>query len=184
MTNLSSSSNVDVHTPSKMSENETLVIRALKTLKPESVSSEFRDAVYGISEDIANYEYSNRVVIGSPETVTSMLMAKYRNANNETFGIVYLDTKLAVISIEEIITGTIDGCAVYPRNVLEKVLASGATHCICYHNHPSGNPTPSSSDFRITERLQDVLKLIDVDMKDHIILGKFQTYSFAEHGKI
>jgi len=184
MTNLSTSTNVDVHTPTKMSENETLVIRALKTLKPETVSSEFRDAVYGISEDIANYEFSNQVVLGSPEAVTSMLMAKYRNANNEAFGIVYLDTKLGVISIEEIITGTIDGCVIYPRSVLEKVLASGSTHCIFYHNHPSGNPSPSSADIRITEKLQEVLRLIDVNVKDHIILGKFQTYSFAEHGKI
>ncbi len=184
MTNLSSSLSVDVHTPTKMSENETLVIRALKTLKPETVSSEFRDAVYEISEGIANYEFNNQVVIGTPEAVTSMLMTKYRNATSETFGIVYLDTKLGFISIEEIVTGSIDSCTVYPRIVLEKVLASGASHCVLFHNHPSGNPAPSDADFMITERLQEVLRLIDVDVKDHIILGKFQTYSFAEHGKI
>jgi DNA repair protein RadC len=78
--------------------------------------------------------------------------------------------------------GTIDGASVYPREVAKEVLLSNAAAVIYTHNHPSGTATPSEADRRITSRLIEALKLLDVRTLDHIVVSHKETYSFAEAG--
>jgi DNA repair protein RadC len=94
---------------------------------------------------------------------------------------IFMDAKNKILKIEKLFSGTIATAAVYPREIVKRVLELKATAIILSHNHPSGDITPSSSDFVITARIQAALTSIDVALHDHLIIGK-DFYSFAEHG--
>ena len=94
---------------------------------------------------------------------------------------IFMDAKNKIIKIEKLFSGTIATAAVYPREIVKRVLELKATAIILSHNHPSGDITPSSSDFAITARVQAALSSIDVALHDHLIIGK-DFYSFADHG--
>lgn len=99
----------------------------------------------------------------------------------EVFGILLLDNQHRMIKYEELFRGTIDGAAVYPREVVKLVLLHNASAAIFTHNHPSGVAEPSQADIAITNRLKQALATIDVRVLDHIIVGETIT-SFAERG--
>jgi DNA repair protein RadC len=94
---------------------------------------------------------------------------------------IFMDAKNKIIKIEKLFSGTISASAVYPREIVKKVLELKATAIILSHNHPSGDITPSSSDFAITARIQTALTSIDVSLHDHLIVGE-DFFSFAEQG--
>ena len=102
---------------------------------------------------------------------------------HEVFGVLYLDNKHRVIAFEQPFQGTIDGCSVYPRQIVERVLHHNAAAVILAHNHPSGVSEPSNADDAITRRLQAALQLIDVRVLDHIIVAE-TPYSYSEQGKL
>ena len=77
--------------------------------------------------------------------------------------------------------GTVNGCSVYPRILVENSIKTGAASCIIYHNHPSFISEPSSADIVVTKDVQSALKLIDVSLLDHFIVGQ-RVCSFAERG--
>jgi len=120
----------------------------------------------------------------SPDLTRKFLQLKLRDLDYEVFGCVFLDNQHRVIKLEDIFVGTIDGSAVYPREVVKKALMNGAAAVILYHNHPSGVAEPSSADRAITERLKKALDLIDVRVLDHLIVGDGRCESFAERGII
>ena len=78
--------------------------------------------------------------------------------------------------------GTIDGAAVYPREVVKRCLHNNAAAVIFAHNHPSGIAEPSQADVSITQRLKIALSTIDVRVLDHIVVGSSDVVSFAERG--
>ena len=94
---------------------------------------------------------------------------------------IFMDAKNKVIKIEKLFSGTITASAVYPREIVKRILELKSAAVILSHNHPSGNITPSSSDFAVTARIHAALTSIDVALHDHLIIGK-DFYSFAEHG--
>ena len=104
-----------------------------------------------------------------------------RHDDIEKMYCIFLDAKNKILKIEKLFSGTIATAAVYPREIVKKVIELKSTEVILSHNHPSGNITPSSSDFAITARIQAALTSIEVALHDHLIIGK-DFYSFAEHG--
>lgn len=100
----------------------------------------------------------------------------------EVFCCLFLNSQHHLICCEDLFLGTLDGAAVYPREVVGKALQYGAAAVIFAHNHPSGVSEPSVADRRITERLQAALALVDVRVLDHFIIGKGRSFSFAEAG--
>lgn len=128
-------------------------------------------------------QFSRGVTITSPNAVKDYLQLQLVHYEHEIFGVLWLDNRHRVISFEELFRGTIDGAAVYPREVVKSALRHNAAACILYHNHPSGISDPSRSDEKITSRLKEALSLVEVRTLDHFIVGE-QTYSFAEHGLI
>lgn len=95
-----------------------------------------------------------------------------------------LDTRHRLIEYREIFRGTIDSASVYPREVVKEALRLNAAAVILSHNHPSGNPEPSTADRALTQLLKEALALVEVRLLDHIILAGGATVSFAEHGLI
>lgn len=94
----------------------------------------------------------------------------------------FLNSNNEVLGMETLFEGTIDRSAVYPRKILERVLAHNARSIVFAHNHPSGNTTPSQKDIELTNTLKDFFRLVDVSILDHIIISKDSYFSFLEEG--
>ena len=120
--------------------------------------------------------------ITSPETTRDYLKLRLYGLQYEVFACLFLDSRHRVIVYEELFRGTIDGASVHPREVVRKVIETGAAAVILAHNHPSGVAEPSQADMKITQRLKDALSLIDVRVLDHFIVGDGQGTSLAERG--
>ncbi|HHH46466.1 MAG TPA: DNA repair protein RadC [Thiotrichales bacterium] len=121
--------------------------------------------------------------LNSPKATRDYLHLLLSERRNEAFGALFLDSKHRLILCEErMFQGTLDGASIYPRVVVQRALACNAAAVIFFHNHPSGVPEPSGADQAITQKLKDVLSLIDVRVLDHIVVGHEGTVSFAERG--
>jgi DNA repair protein RadC len=121
-------------------------------------------------------------VLSSPSDTRRFLQYHLGSRNREVFTCLFLDSQHRVQRCEDLFFGTLDGAAVYPREVAVRALQYGAAAVIFAHNHPSGVAEPSSADRRITERLCSALALLDIRVLDHIIVGSGREYSFAEEG--
>ncbi|MDA1369149.1 MAG: DNA repair protein RadC [Proteobacteria bacterium] len=122
---------------------------------------------------------SKRVLTSSAET-RNYLRAKFRNCQNEIFSCLFLDNQHRVMKLEELFQGTIDGAAVYPREVVKRCLHFNAAAVIFAHNHPSGVAEPSQADIAITRKLMAALQTIDVRVLDHLVIGDSCVVSLAE----
>ena len=159
-------------------------------MKPQSILQLERSAVdvSEVSDTEILAEYVNRFTIKAGESIKSARAAAdhFRAffadaAKKEKFVICFLNNQHRVLSTEVLFEGGLDTSAVYPRQVIERVLDLGAGAVILSHNHPSGSTTPSSSDRAVTKKLETALNAIDVDILDHIILGGSEHYSFADN---
>lgn len=125
---------------------------------------------------------TGRDVLNSPEDTRLFLQHHLGSRSREVFCCIFLDSQHQVLRCEDLFLGTLDGAAVYPREVAVRGLQYGAAAVIFAHNHPSGIADPSAADKRITERLQAALSLLEIRVLDHIIVGRGSHYSFAESG--
>jgi len=100
----------------------------------------------------------------------------------EQFIIVLLDNKHRYLAEEDVTKGILNKSLVHPREVFASAIEHRAAALICVHNHPSGDPEPSQEDFRITERLVEVGKLVGIPVLDHVIVGGDNYTSFADNG--
>ncbi|ORU92453.1 MAG: hypothetical protein A6F70_02745 [Cycloclasticus sp. symbiont of Bathymodiolus heckerae] len=141
-------------------------------------------AVLEMSRRYLQETISNQDTLNNPEDTKRYLQSKLAHQQREVFACLYLDNKHHVLAFEELFFGTIDGANVHPREVVKSTLQHNAAAVIFAHNHPSGNPEPSQSDIDITQQLINALKLIDVRVLDHLIIGNGRTTSLAEHGYI
>ena len=121
-------------------------------------------------------------LLSSPNDTKNFLIAQLRAYPYEVFACLFLDNRHQIISFDEMFKGTIDGAHVYPREVVKQALARNAAAVIFAHNHPSGVAEPSLADKNITQRLQEALKLVDIRVLDHFIIGDNTAVSFAELG--
>jgi DNA repair protein RadC len=127
-------------------------------------------------------ELGREMALTRPEDAGRFLMARLRHYPHEVFGCLFLDNKHRVLAFEEMFRGTIDGAAVYPREVVRQCLEHNAAALILAHNHPSGVAEPSEADRSITRRLADALSLVDVRVLDHLVIGDGGWVSLAERG--
>jgi len=118
----------------------------------------------------------------SPQLTQRYLMSQLRDRCHEVFACLFLDNQHRVIRYQELFHGTLDGAAVYPREVVKQALSVGAAAVILAHNHPSGVAEPSRSDRAITDRLSEALGLMDIRVLDHLVVGDGYCVSFAERG--
>lgn len=102
-------------------------------------------------------------------------------AKREQFCVCFLNGQNRVLETETLFVGSLTSSAVYPREVIQRVLELGAAAVMLAHNHPSGEITPSNSDRAVTKKLQTALNAIDVELLDHIIIGGAEYFGFNEH---
>ena len=111
-----------------------------------------------------------------------LLRLRIGDKEHEVFCVLYLNSQHQLIEVEELFRGTIDGAAVYPREIAKGCLRTNAAACILGHNHPSGTTEPSTADKRITERITSALGLLDIRVLDHVIVSTDGALSFAQEG--
>ncbi|MBI4063896.1 MAG: DNA repair protein RadC [Elusimicrobia bacterium] len=121
-------------------------------------------------------------LLNSPEAVVAYCRASLEGEKNEVFQVLYLSARNRLIKSERLSEGTIDQAAVYPRRVLEGAFAAKAVNLIFVHNHPSGDPSPSEEDKRLTQTLAQAAALVGISVHDHIIVGNGRHFSFRESG--
>ncbi|HSV74952.1 MAG TPA: DNA repair protein RadC [Chthonomonadales bacterium] len=114
---------------------------------------------------------STPAVVRGPEDVADLLLPSMQGSKQEQFTVLLLDTKHNVLKITPVSVGTLDASLVHPREVFREAIASSAAAIIVAHNHPSGDPTPSEEDRRVTERLMAAGQLIGIEVLDHVIVG-------------
>lgn len=100
----------------------------------------------------------------------------------EELRLLFLDTKNRLIREELQQRGTVDHTSAYPREICIRCLEIGARAVIVFHNHPGGNATPSRADVAMTNTVRDALKLIGVDVHDHIVVAPGDAFSFKQRG--
>lgn len=115
---------------------------------------------------------------------TNFLKLKLSASEREVFAVMFLDSRHQLIEYRELFFGTIDRANVYPRELVKASLLSNASAVIIAHNHPSGVAEPSRSDVALTEQLEEILKVVDVRLLDHILVAGNDSTSFAQQGLI
>lgn len=125
-----------------------------------------------------------RLQVKSPRDVAMYLLPAYGNRSTEQFGVLMLDTKHRVLRASIISAGTLDGTVVQPRDVFREAATAGAAAVILFHNHPSGDPSPSPEDVALTFRLIEAGQLLGITVVDHVVLGDGQFCSLRESGRI
>ena len=152
----------------------------METLQYASKEAVIEAAIGFLEEKTQHYGEA----LTSPTTTRRYLQLRIGVREREVFTMLFLNSQHGVIAVEELFQGTIDGAAVYPREVVKSALKHNAAAVILAHNHPSGVVEPSAADRRITERLQQSLGLLDIRVLDHVIVSTTGYCSFAEQGLI
>lgn len=138
--------------------------------------------------ELARRHYRETLRVGpalsAPEATRAFLLAQLRDRPYEVFCCLFLDNRHRVLAFEELFRGTLNGTAVYPREIVKRAMALNAAAVILVHNHPSGVAEPSRADEVLTERLKEALSLIEVRVLDHIVVGDGEAVSFSERGLI
>ena len=153
--------------------------------------SHFEFDVKSISDSEIADEYLKRFTLNAGDQLTSAddVVLHLRpcfsdDLYREKFVCIFLNGRNQVIATEILFEGSLTTSAVYPREVIRRVLHHGAAAVLFCHNHPSSNPNPSQDDLTITKKLVEAANTIDVTVHDHIIIAGTEYTSFAERGLI
>ncbi|MRI33260.1 hypothetical protein EOPP23_09725 [Endozoicomonas sp. OPT23] len=141
-------------------------------------------AILEICQRVLSQRMAEKNVINSPTATRQYLQLHFRGLQREEFACLFLDARHRVLALETLFQGTLDSAVIYPREVVKRALELNAAAVIISHNHPSGDPEPSEADVRITHEIRDALKLLDIRLLDHMVIGKGEVVSLAELGLI
>lgn len=118
----------------------------------------------------------------NPASVAGYYMERLRHERRERVLLLLLDGKECLIGEELLSIGTVNASLLSPREVFLTALKAEAVHIMLLHNHPSGDPTPSRQDMKITDEIKEIGGIIDIPLIDHIIIGDNKYMSFREAG--
>lgn len=142
-------------------------------------------ALMELSKRIANtFNLHKRMTLKSPADVCGLLMEDMRHRKKEVFKAILLNTKNQVIKQVDISVGSLNASIVHPREVFTEAVKNSCSSIIFVHNHPSGDPEPSSQDIETTKRLVDSGNILGISVLDHIIIGDGRYASLKEKGYI
>ena len=137
-------------------------------------------AAVEIAKRLNQWGSHDKIKVDSPLVLVNLLMDKMKYLEQEHFNIALLDTKNQILSIDNISIGTLNASIVHPRDVFKIAIRKNANSMILIHNHPSGDPSPSKEDIKVTERLSEVGEITGIKVLDHIIIGNNRYTSFRE----
>jgi DNA repair protein RadC len=126
----------------------------------------------------------DRLQFVTPRDAAEFLVPQFGTRPVEQFGVVLLDTKHRVLRTTVLSVGTLDASIVHPREVFRAAASAGAASLVLFHNHPSGDPTPSDDDIALTKRLVRAGDLMGIAVLDHVIVAENRFYSLKERGDL
>lgn len=136
-------------------------------------------AAFALAKRMEQERREESPVIDNPQTAVSYLRENNRLKNVESFQALLLNTRKRLIRAEEISKGLLDTVLVHPRDVFRAAIAANAASVVLVHNHPSGDPSPSDADVKVTRDLIRAGQLLKIEVVDHIIIG----HATAERSK-
>jgi len=128
-------------------------------------------AAVELGRRLARAEIAEREPLGQPAAVARYLALRFAPREQELLGALFLDIRNRLLAERELYRGTLSRAAVEPRRVLQEGLLLGAAGCIVFHNHPSGDPSPSAEDLAFTRRLAQAGEIVGIRLVDHLIVG-------------
>jgi len=140
--------------------------------------------VYDAACRLVRSEVSRRDVLSSWPALLAYLKLTMGAREREAFRVIFLDKKNQIIADEVLGEGTVDHAPVYPREVIRRALVLSASAMILVHNHPSGDPTPSSADVEMTRQVVAAALTLCIAVHDHVFVGREQVASFRALGLI
>ena len=129
-------------------------------------------------------EACRRPVISSWSQLLAYVRTALAHQPREQFRALYLDRRNCLIREEWVADGSVDHAPVYPREVVRRALELNASSMILVHNHPSGDPSPSTADIEMTRKVIDAARVFNIVVHDHVIVGREGTASFKSLGLI
>ena len=120
----------------------------------------------------------------TPREVAAHLLPLFGSYPVERFGVLLLDTRHRLVRTRVLSVGSLDASVVHPREVFREAILAGAAAIVLFHNHPSGDPSPSRDDLALTRRLVTAGELVGIDVLDHIVLADTRYVSMKEQGRL
>ena len=164
---------------SNASINDLKAIKGIGDSKAIELLSAFE-----LGKRVTKESFSKKSKLHSPESIYQYLKNELEMKTQEHFLALYLNTKGELIKKETLFIGSLNSSLIHPREIFKHAVLNSAAAIIICHNHPSGDPTPSIQDIDITKLIHKNSLMMDIELLDHIIIGKDRYYSFKERGKI
>lgn len=129
-------------------------------------------AAFLLAQRLARESYAEAPLLDSPERVADLLREEFRPEPVEHMRVLLVNTRRRLLAVHPLSQGTLDTLLVHPREIFRRAITANAAAIILAHNHPSGDPSPSEADIRVTRELIRAGQLLKIEVLDHIILGQ------------
>ncbi len=163
----------------KMSVRELMKIKGIGSAKAITIAA---------SLELGRRRQANQLPrkksIAASADIAEYLQTAFRDYRHEVFAVIFLNKANRIIHFEVISEGGITGTIADPRIILKRALEENAVGIILCHNHPSGSLKPSYADTRLTKKIKDAARLLDIEVLDHVIVSEEGYYSFADDGML
>lgn len=147
--------------------DELQLVKGIGKSKAAAVKSAFL-----LAQRLSRESFADTPLLDTPDRLADLLREPNRVYTVETFQVVFLNTRRRLIGVQNLSQGTLDTILVHPREVFAAAILKRASAIVLAHNHPSGDPTPSEADIKVTRDLIRAGQILKIDVLDHIILGK------------
>lgn len=129
-------------------------------------------AAFSLAQRMSKELQDESPVLDNPQNVVELMRARNLVLNTEKFQVLLLNTRKRLIRVDTISDGTLDTILVHPREVFRRAISANAASLVLVHNHPSGDPTPSEADIKVTRDLIRAGQLLKIEVVDHVIIGR------------
>jgi DNA repair protein RadC len=165
-----------------MQDQEQLTVRRKRLSGPKPTFKPYAVPRYRLTLVAESSGLTSSEPIQTSVVAASLLRPCFEGLDREQFLVCGLDAKHRIIGINIVSIGSLTLAIVHPREVFKPLILMNAAACICAHNHPSSDPTPSQEDHVLTQRLRHGAELLGITLLDHVILGEERHFSFADQG--
>lgn len=161
------------HSLGRLAAAPLLELQAIPGIGAEKAAS--LKAAFELARRLTREVHGDTPKLDSPERVADLLREELRPLEVETFYLLLVNTRRRLLTAERISQGTLDTLLVHPREIFRRAITGNAAALILAHNHPSGDPTPSEADIRVTRDLIRGGQILKIEVLDHVILGRRTT---------
>lgn len=152
---------------SKASFDDLQHVKGIGQSKAAAIKSAFL-----LGQRLAREAYPESPVMDNPESIAGFLREQNRAYTVESLQVIFLNTRRRMIGVQTISNGTLDTLLVHPREVFSAAISKRASAIVLVHNHPSGDPTPSEADIKVTRDLIRAGQILKIELLDHVIIGR------------